>query len=194
MHCVYCKRLNDESAKKCGHCGAELFPVAQVDDLQFDFIESTMAKEFKSQKVGLFSKGNLNKIVSSIEKGTCGTVKVRVEACKKQTEHYDDATLGEDYSVYNLQTLEKHPIADSVEAIKNFNPADMSEAYLFRIKIGKTNKLLLVESNETTYLLNNIKDLIYVVDARILQLRNRDILDAAINNVADFVSGLFSKK
>ncbi len=194
MHCVYCKRLNDEGVKNCSACGVELFPIAYVDDLPFELIPQNLAPEFKAQKVGFFSKGALKKVISSIENGTCGTLKVRVENHAEYDISDSEDTVSSYVTIYHTQTLQKHPISDSVEAIKDFHPADMSEAYLFRIKVGKKTQLLLVSSNETKYLLENIKSLLAVVDARIYHVRERDLVDAAFDNVGKFVSGLFSKK
>ncbi len=193
MHCAYCKRKCESGDKICSKCGKEIFPIAVAEELPYKIVPPHVADELKDGKVDLFAKGGKKKIIASIKNGTCGIVKVRVEKSGKMpvSEGEDSMTL---VTVYDIQTLNKHPISVSVEAIYDFSPQEMTEAYLFRIKIKKDSRYYLLPTEDYGYLSENIGRLAYIEGSHHSESRNRDIFDGAIDKIGQAFSGLFGKK
>ncbi len=190
MKCAYCRAKNEDNAKSCVKCGVEILPIMDINSLQYEALSSSLASELKGQKVGIFAKSGLKKIVNSLNDGTCGVCKVRVE----DSYEYDTSTADDHVSsyvtIYRMQTLEKNPISHNIESFYKFKPAKMSEVYILRIQVKKNYKYIVIGSNSPTYIIENIKDICYIDMARCQERVPKGIVDS----ISGVFSGLFSKK
>ncbi len=195
MDCVYCKRRNDESVKFCEKCGAELLPIVDIDSLAYEQVSPAFANDIKNADVGLFNKGTLKKFVAAVEAGSCDIVQVKVDTCYEVSTSDVDDTV-ETYDTYcKIERLDKHPISHDIEVpnLNKYLPQNNVEAYLMRISIKNSNKYLLLPEKETSYIAENIKDVIKIVSNKTNKRQGADLIDLAAQKLGDFLGGVFNK-
>ncbi len=198
MYCVYCGHKNEDGINTCGKCEVELKPLIDIESLSYTKLPADYADVIKQGKAGLFGKSNLKHFTGLIESGSVEYAQLRVEAYyidDSKTDSEGDRVLE---SCCKIQSLDCDPIIQSAQPIDKFKPDNMTEAYLIRVSFKKKFKYMVIESLDSSYLIENVKGIIKFKDYELFDRplpynENPGLLDKAISKGIDFIASKFSK-
>ncbi len=187
MECIYCQRINEKEVTVCSKCGKDILSIVNIEDLHYEVVSQMFSEDLKNVKVGFFSKGNLNKIVNSIKEGTCEYVKVKVQD-KYEVDVGDSEDIISSYDTYiRILTLDEHPISHDIKipSINSYLPSNDEIINLFRIKIKNKYRYILLKEVSIEYIMENIKNILYVTSNEIRKRKSPDIFDKTFQKISD---------
>ncbi len=188
MDCIYCKRRNEEGVLNCVKCGKELLPIININDLNYKVVDMSLADTLSEVKVGFFYKGDLKKITKLISEGKCEVTPVLIQGDYYiNTSDYDQFTESYD-RYYKLLTTSNNPISHDIEIVnfQNYEPLEGEETFIFRVKIGKKYKYMLLPNCNSNYIIEHMKGFLNVLSNNTRKRETTDIVDVAFQKIGDF--------